>query len=103
MEQLPGMLCSVTIVGLLSFLPYVDWAANLGGLISGLLIGLVLFSGQIRSISVGRFLFTAGIFLMTNAFIIGSYYMFQFVEPKGELQDICSFYANFFNGYECHC
>ena len=34
-EQLGGIFCAVTAVELFSFIPYVDWAAHLGGLIAG--------------------------------------------------------------------
>eukprot|EP00548_Thalassiothrix_antarctica_P008999 CAMPEP_0194137860 /NCGR_PEP_ID=MMETSP0152-20130528/7689_1 /TAXON_ID=1049557 /ORGANISM="Thalassiothrix antarctica, Strain L6-D1" /LENGTH=297 /DNA_ID=CAMNT_0038835037 /DNA_START=44 /DNA_END=937 /DNA_ORIENTATION=+ len=47
-EQLVHILINVVIVGAFSFIPFVDWAAHLGGFISGITIGIVFFSCMIR-------------------------------------------------------
>ena len=48
-EQCAGVTCSIIIVMLFSFIPYVDWAAHLGGLIAGFCIGLMNTSVSART------------------------------------------------------
>lgn len=103
MEQLSGVLCSVTLVGLFSFIPYVDWAAHLGGLVAGMLVGLVLFSSSIKSPCCVVFWFVVGMALTVAAFVASLVYMYNEVEPADELRDVCGYYKQFFEDYECTC
>jgi len=42
-EQFGSTLCSVVLILVFSFIPYVDWAAHVGGLLGGFVVGLMLF------------------------------------------------------------
>lgn len=103
MEQLTGVLCSVVIVAVMSFIPYVDWAAHLGGLIFGILIGIVLFSFEIRNVCWRMFWFLLGSFLTLLAFVKSIEYMYAYTELDENLRDVCEYYAKYFEDYECHC
>lgn len=47
-EQLIHILINVVVVGAFSFIPFVDWAAHLGGFVSGITIGIMFFSCMIQ-------------------------------------------------------
>ena len=51
-EQCCLVTSSVIIVMLFSFIPFVDWAAHLGGVLAGFLIGLAIFPADMKSLSV---------------------------------------------------
>lgn len=102
-EQLVGVLCSVALVGMFSFIPYVDWAAHLGGFLAGLVIGLVAFSFSIKT-KVFVALWLAVGLAATAAFfgaVLG--YMYSNVDPDNDLRDVCEYYRQFFPDYECNC
>jgi len=103
-EQCGGTLCAVTLVMAFSFIPFVDWAAHLGGLISGLLTGFAVFSCSMEMI-VSRVLFCAfGIVITVVTFVWALAYMYSgAVDPAEELRDVCGYYQQFFDDYECHC
>mmetsp|Transcript_51709 Transcript_51709/g.155189 ORF Transcript_51709/g.155189 Transcript_51709/m.155189 type:complete len:410 (-) Transcript_51709:98-1327(-) len=103
MEQLNGVLCSVTLVGLFSFIPYVDWAAHLGGLVAGMTVGLVTFSFSIKSKMYVGIWFIIGVGSTVTAFILALKYMYNEVEPADELRDVCGYYKQYFEDYECNC
>eukprot|EP00816_Leptocylindrus_hargravesii_P006136 CAMPEP_0196818566 /NCGR_PEP_ID=MMETSP1362-20130617/66244_1 /TAXON_ID=163516 /ORGANISM="Leptocylindrus danicus, Strain CCMP1856" /LENGTH=244 /DNA_ID=CAMNT_0042196713 /DNA_START=170 /DNA_END=904 /DNA_ORIENTATION=- len=103
MEMCGGVFCSVVIVMLFSFIPFVDWAAHLGGLIAGFVIGMVLFALQLRS---KLFMFFWGVFGILSCVIFYSTsleYMYNQVEPVEELRDVCEYYRQYFEDYECNC
>lgn len=103
MDQLGGVLCSLAIVGLFSFIPYVDWAAHLGGLLAGQTVGLIIFSARIRSWCWKTVWSMAGIALTIIGFFVAIGYMLSVVEPAEELRDVCGYYKQYFDDYECNC
>lgn len=103
MEQLGGVLCSVTVVGIFSFIPYVDWAAHLGGLLAGQTIGLVLFSRKIRSRRWAFFWCIVGLVITLFSFMVSIFYMLNYVEAEPDLRDVCEYYKRYFEDYECNC
>ncbi|KAL3807293.1 hypothetical protein ACHAXA_002800 [Cyclostephanos tholiformis] len=48
-RQACSVVGGIVIVMAMSFIPYVDWAAHLGGLMAGFVIGMVCFSFKFRS------------------------------------------------------
>ena len=103
MEQLSGTVVCIIIVMLFSFIPYVDWAAHVGGLLSGMAIGLTMFSCSIATICWRILWFIAGLILTVILFTSLFMYMFNSVEPIEALRDVCGYYQQFFEDYECHC
>ena len=63
MEQLQQSLCSVLIVLAFSFVPFVDWAAHLGGVICGFTTGFLCFAPWIKTRHCAVFWFSIGIVL----------------------------------------
>jgi len=103
MEQLSGVLCSVIIVGLFSFIPFVDWAAHLGGFVSGITIGLILFSMKIQSYCWSAVWFMLGLATTAFGFFWIGIMLLDTTEPDANLKDVCEYYKQFYQDYECNC
>lgn len=99
----------IIIVMAMSFIPFVDWAAHLGGVIAGFVIGMVCFSFKLgRRDSVISWIFVATWFVVGVGSVIALYstlmvYMYTEVETNEELKDVCGYYQQFFDDYECNC
>ncbi|GMH78030.1 hypothetical protein TL16_g07634, partial [Triparma laevis f. inornata] len=107
--DLTDTICAVVIVMGLSFVPFVDWPAHLGGAVSGLFLGIILFSWFSRkrrakwkcfSIIVG-----VGTFLGVST-CISMLFLVDWEQYK-ELDDVCShyeeYYAQFGEDFVCEC
>jgi len=103
MEQLQQSLCSVILVLAFSFVPYVDWAAHLGGVICGFITGMMCFSPWIKTRYCAVFWFSVGIGFNAVFYILSLSYLFTYVEPNGNLKDVCGYYQQYFQDYECNC
>eukprot|EP01082_Thalassiosira_pseudonana_P005324 g4873.t1 g4873 contig18:120426-120887(+) len=87
----------------MSFIPYVDWAAHLGGLCAGFVIGMVCFSFKIRNWFFIFVWFVVGVGSAIALFSAGLAYMYNKVEASEDLRDVCGYYKQFFDDYECQC
>ena len=95
---------SVVIVMLFSFIPFVDWAAHLGGLIAGFLVGIAIFGVDLKASWWVRILIgLIGIVSSVVVFSRAIYYMYNDVEGIEELRDVCGYYKQNFEEYECNC
>ena len=103
MEQCKSVTCSVIIVALFSFVPFVDWAAHMGGLVAGYSVGMILFAIKARTYTLKIFWGSIGIFLTIVLFSTSLEYMYNEVEPEEELRDVCEYYRKNFEEYECNC
>eukprot|EP00980_Cylindrotheca_fusiformis_P009684 scaffold2141_cov120-Cylindrotheca_fusiformis.AAC.19 len=103
-EQCAGVTCSVIVVMLFSFIPYVDWSAHLGGLAAGFCTGMVLFAIELKKL-VGRIIWTAiGVIITCVYFSVILTEMYSGnVDPPEELRDVCEYYKQFFDDYDCKC
>jgi len=104
-EQCAGVMCSVTVVMLFSFIPYVDWAAHLGGLIGGFCIGLIMFSADLKNAVFSKLTWLfIGIGVTAAYFIVLFHQVYSSdIEAAEELRDVCGYYKQFFEDYECNC
>jgi membrane associated rhomboid family serine protease len=105
-EQCCVVTFSVIIVMAFSFIPFVDWAAHLGGLIAGFVIGLALFSFAVQGCyGVWKIVWLGLGIAAASAYFIGTLtYMYSGeVEGAEELRDVCGYYKENFENYECNC
>ena len=103
-EQCVAVTCSVTLVMAFSFIPFVDWAAHLGGLIAGFLVGICMFAWDMHLIGWQLFWFVAGVAIVFFAFSTALAYMYSGeIEATEELRDVCGYYQQQFEDYECRC
>jgi len=102
-EQFTESMCAVTLVMLFSFVPFVDWAAHLGGVLAGFCAGMVCFSCYIQTKPFLMLWFFVGLGLCATFYGTTLAYMFNEVEPIEDLDDVCGYYQQFFDDYECNC
>jgi len=102
-QQAALVIGGIVIVGAMSFIPYVDWAAHLGGMIAGFVLGLVLFSFQIRNWGFKLVWLVVGVGVTVVLYSVGMAYMYTMVETNEELRDVCGYYQQYFDDYECQC
>lgn len=102
-EQLSQSLCAVILVLAFSFVPYIDWAAHVGGVIVGFTTGILCFAPWIKTKYCATLWFVVGIILNVVFYSITLSYLYNNVKPSGELKDVCEYYKQFFEDYECNC
>jgi membrane associated rhomboid family serine protease len=100
-HQLAEALGGAIIVMLFSFIPFVDWAAHLGGLLTGITLGLAVFAFSVESMVWRCIWFATGLALTITLFVTSLMYMYNDVEPVERLRDVCAYYQEFFEDYEC--
>jgi len=102
-QQASLVIGGIVIVAAMSFIPYVDWAAHLGGMIAGFVLGLVCFSFKIRNWFFMMVWLVVGVGSCIALYSAGMAYMYNEVETKDELRDVCGYYQQYFDDYECRC
>jgi len=104
LDQLSSVLCGLTLLSLLGSFTYIDWSGNMGGLLSGFLAGIFIFSSSIDGCCWSFLWFLLG-FLSTCGSI--GYVMYLYVEeatPEEELTDVCNYFRSLWpENYECGC
>jgi membrane associated rhomboid family serine protease len=104
-EQFGSTLCSVILILVFSFIPFVDWAAHVGGLLGGFVVGILLFSWGIKTPRYRYGMFFFG--LITTAALYGTASLHMVNESKNqvaeEIADVCQYYQQFYDDYECRC
>lgn len=76
----------------------------MGGLVAGLLVGIPIFALCIESM-IWRILWVlTGTAATVVCFVWSLIYMYSgAIEPADELGDVCGYYQQFFEDYECTC
>ena len=86
-----------------SFVPYVDWAAHLGGLIGGALTACIVFGRHLSSPRAGLFVQIAG-FIGLVAFLAGGFVLLATVtKPTRDLIHFCDNYRNHLKDQSIPC
>lgn len=71
----------------------------------GFIVGLIIFSFGVKTRKWRIAMLSMG--LITSMIFFGTGIMFMIKERKDdvaeEMQDVCAYYANFFEDYECNC
>jgi hypothetical protein len=82
----------------------VDWAAHLGGLLAGLFVGFMCFSVHMESYCLRLLWFLVGAALTLGFLIPCIDIMYSGDVPVNEeLRDVCGYYTQNFEDYECNC
>jgi membrane associated rhomboid family serine protease len=81
----------------------VDWAAHLGGLIAGFASSFLCFAPKIKTKMYAVFWSVVGIVMNVSLYVVTINYMIKNVHPNEELNDVCAYYQQYFEGYECQC
>jgi hypothetical protein len=104
LDQLSGVLCGLTLVSLLSSFTYIDWSGHMGGLVTGLFAGMILFCRPIAS-CCSRFVWcTLGVLGLVSTLTAVIYVLLTEIEPNQDLSDACNYFRNLFpENYECGC
>lgn len=103
-EQCCVCTISVILVMAFSFIPFVDWAAHLGGLIAGFVVGCLIFACDIQGCVWKIIWFILGGAATAAYFVTTITYMFSGqVNAIEELRDVCGYYKENFDDYECNC
>ncbi len=76
----------IAIVMAMSFIPYVDWAAHVGGTLAGFALGLICFSFKFRNWFLKIISLVVGVALNVAFFSALTAYMYNEVEVKDELR-----------------
>ena len=104
LDQLSSVLCGLTLVSMLSCFTYIDWSGHFGGLVSGFLSGMVLFSYPIKSCCSWFFWSLLGLAGLVGTLAAVFYYLMLTYDPFEELGDVCEYFRALFpETYECGC
>eukprot|EP00979_Chaetoceros_neogracilis_P001438 scaffold249_cov262-Chaetoceros_neogracile.AAC.5 len=83
----------------------VDWAAHVGGLIGGFMLGMMIFSLQIKTRRWKIGMFSVGLLSNLLFYGVGIGYMVKIAKQNvaEEMSDVCGYYEQFYEDYECNC
>ena len=103
-ERLGGIVCSASIIFLLTFFTYIDFSGHIGGIITGFFAGITFFSYHIASIcSRITWAITGVTGLLTGATAL-LVVLFNYTKTDEELADACNYFRNLYaEGYACEC
>ena len=103
-EQCLTVTCSVVVVLAFSFIPYVDWAAHLGGLLGGIVVGIGVFALDLEYRCCQLVWFILGLAISFGTYFGAVWYMYNGdVDISEDLRDVCGYYKQQFEDYECRC
>ena len=108
-EQFGTVLCSVILILAFSFIPYVDWAAHVGGLVGGFAVGMMLFSCRVKTWRWRIIWFLTGALMTGIGLVLGIIYMNEEIKDNVAemMADVCGYYEEYFKNigeaYECNC
>eukprot|EP00568_Trieres_chinensis_P017727 CAMPEP_0183329270 /NCGR_PEP_ID=MMETSP0160_2-20130417/84709_1 /TAXON_ID=2839 ORGANISM="Odontella Sinensis, Strain Grunow 1884" /NCGR_SAMPLE_ID=MMETSP0160_2 /ASSEMBLY_ACC=CAM_ASM_000250 /LENGTH=451 /DNA_ID=CAMNT_0025497459 /DNA_START=424 /DNA_END=1779 /DNA_ORIENTATION=- len=103
-EQIGGVLCWSTLLTLLGLAPYMEFSAIGGGAIGGFVVGMVVFSCNIRKPFYAITWFLSGFILTLIYFTTTVLYLLFKTKPNQDLLDACEYYRDVYEeNYDCEC
>jgi len=87
---------NVAITLSFSMVPYVDWAAHLGGFIGGALLGGALFGGSVEPAWQGKLGQCICLVVLLVSLGVGIWILYDVLEPNEELLHVCKYYEEAF-------
>ena len=76
----------------------------MGGLLAGFCMGIILFALQIKKAIWKMFWLLIGVCFTTVYFAVTLQYMYSGkIDPSDQLRDVCGYYKQYFDDYECNC
>ena len=103
-ERLGGVVCSASIVFALTFLTYIDWSGHLGGLCTGLLVGVLYFPYALKDEKTRSKLRCYAFAGMLVGGLLLTVVLFRYAQYDEELADACDYFRNLYSeGYTCEC
>mmetsp|Transcript_16857 Transcript_16857/g.33561 ORF Transcript_16857/g.33561 Transcript_16857/m.33561 type:complete len:460 (+) Transcript_16857:230-1609(+) len=101
--QLHGVICSIIVIGLVGFIPFIDWSAHVGGLVTGFLGGIILFSSFLQPIPLKIFGYLIGVLCTVILLYRATTYLAK-MEVAEELVDVCEYYQRrYWDDFACTC
>jgi membrane associated rhomboid family serine protease len=104
LEQLSSVMCSLSIIMAMSFFTYIDWAAHMGAMGTGFIVGIISFARPIRHLLSRTLWQLLGLTLFLTLLPLAFYFFIEMVEPDPDLGDPCEYFRNLYaEGYDCSC
>ncbi|KAL3905272.1 MAG: hypothetical protein SGILL_009744, partial [Bacillariaceae sp.] len=102
-DQLSGVLCSAAMLSMLSFFTFIDWSGHVGGLMTGIFTGMILFAKPIAKRSRRVIWATLGLAgLVTGCYLLSKTLANAALDE--ELGDACQYFRALYpDGYVCEC
>lgn len=103
MHQLTALSVTLFFTFLLVLFPYVGWGGHIGGLLTGFITGMIIFSEKIKHRRDRKIWSGSGLILGVLTFFL---FIGQLIEssPNNDLADVCEYYENMHpENYECNC
>mmetsp|Transcript_15922 Transcript_15922/g.22684 ORF Transcript_15922/g.22684 Transcript_15922/m.22684 type:complete len:138 (-) Transcript_15922:244-657(-) len=103
-DQLGGILCSLSIVFVITFFPFVDWISQVGGFATGFFLGMIIFARYFQKWIWAILWGGSGLFVILFGFICCALIMTSEVIPDDDLGDVCIYFGYLHNeNYDCNC
>lgn len=104
LDQLSSVLCGLTLLSVMGSFTYIDWSGNMGGLLSGFLAGVFVFSSSIEGCCWSFLWFLLGFTGTVASIGYAIYLCVEEADPDEELADVCNYFRSLWpENYECGC
>jgi membrane associated rhomboid family serine protease len=103
-DRMCGVLVGIAILSMLSACTYIDWSGHVGGLVTGFLVGILIFSTSIRHCCTRLLWALLGLLGVSGFLGFALYSVAVYIEPDEQIADTCEYFRNLFpEDYTCEC